>query len=113
MSQELLAYLPHYFLNIALELPIALLVLGRMCGWRRPVIACLIGNTMTHPSLFLLFPRLLPSIGAALLMGEVLALGVEWAIYWLIARPRVQALSLTASAAANLCSLMAGVAIFS
>ena len=112
MIQDVLAYLPHYGLNLLLELPIVLLVLGRSCGWRRSALACILGNTLTHPPLFLVFPRVLPSWGVALLVGEVLALTVEWAVYSIVARPKVAALALTASAAANLCSLTAGVAIF-
>jgi hypothetical protein len=66
-----------FVLALALELP--LIVLATAKGKRlRAAGASLIGNAVTHPALWFLWPRLLP-YGAALVVGELAAVILEGA----------------------------------
>ena len=57
-------------------------------------------------------PRLLAPGGPVLLLGELIALAAEAAVYAVVARPRELGRSLIASALANSLSYAAGLAIF-
>jgi hypothetical protein len=98
----LLRYLPYLGLTIAIELPLALLVLRRLPRWR-VALAALAGNLVTHPLLHFALPRVLDPAdrGRFILIGEVAVFVVETLLYLAIARPRPRRLAIAASAIAN------------
>lgn len=67
-----------FVLALALELP--LVALSSPKGLRlRAVGASLLGNALTHPTLWFVLPRIVPH-EAAVIVGEILAIGVEGAL---------------------------------
>lgn len=73
-----------FVLALALELP--LVGLAAPAGRRiRAIVGSLLGNALTHPALWFLWPRLMPAT-PALLVGEACAIGVEGAAIWAVAR---------------------------
>jgi hypothetical protein len=106
---DLPVYLPFYARNLLVEVPLVLLLLGRSCGWYRTTAVVVLANTLTHPTLYFVLPRLLPSLGVAFIAGEVLALVIEWALYDRVLHPEVRWMALTAAAGANLASLGVGI----
>lgn len=66
-----------FLLALALELPLIALAAPREHRVRA-TLASLLGNAVTHPLLWFVWPRLLP-YNAALILGEAFAIGVEGA----------------------------------
>lgn len=66
-----------FVLALALELPLVALAVPREHRVRA-TLASLLGNAVTHPLLWFVWPRMLP-YGAALIVGEACAIGVEGA----------------------------------
>ncbi len=90
-----------FVLALALELPIV--GFAAPAGRRaRALLGSLLGNALTHPALWFLWPRLLPAT-PALLVGEACAIGVEGAAIWLVARVSPRR-AVAIAAAANLYS---------
>lgn len=67
-----------FVLALALELPIVAFAAPREHR-QRATLASVLGNAVTHPALWFLWPRVLP-YGAAVLVGELFAIGVEGAL---------------------------------
>jgi hypothetical protein len=65
-----------FLLALALELPMVFFLAQHRRG--RAVLASLLGNAVTHPALWFVWPRLLP-YSAAVIVGELFAVGVEGA----------------------------------
>ena len=66
-----------FLLALALELPLVFLAAPREHRVRA-TFASLLGNALTHPALWFLWPRVLP-YGLAIVVGEVFAIAVEGA----------------------------------
>ncbi len=98
------------FFALALVLELPLVALASPAGKRaRSVIGALVGNALTHPLLWFVWPRLLPHL-PALLLGEACAVVVEaGAIHFIAKVPPRQALVI--SAAVNLYSWAVGEAL--
>ncbi|MBI2391760.1 MAG: hypothetical protein HYV09_19375 [Deltaproteobacteria bacterium] len=67
-----------FVLALTLELPVVALAVRRPQRLRAVMVAVL-GNAITHPALWFLWPRVMP-YGAALVVGELVAVGVEGAL---------------------------------
>jgi hypothetical protein len=75
-----------FLLALALELPMVALVSPRERRWWA-VLSSLVGNAITHPLLWFVWPRLLP-YGAAVITGELVAVAVEGALIAFAIRSR-------------------------
>lgn len=67
-----------FALALTLELPLVALAVPRPQRLRAVSVAVL-GNAITHPALWFLWPRIMP-YGAALIVGELVAVGAEGAL---------------------------------
>lgn len=101
-------YAAIFAINLALELPVAWLLLRRHAPGLSILAAGVAGNALTHPLLHFGFPRWLGHLGLAVLVGEIVALTVEAGLYALMLRPRPRSRALLASAGANFVSLGVG-----
>lgn len=93
-------YLAALGLTLVIEIPLALWVL-RGAGWRRILVAVLVGNLLTHPAIHFGLFRLGMSPPAFEAVAEALAFGVEAGIYWAVCRPPSAWDAVLASALAN------------
>lgn len=109
----ILAYLLVFALNLALEMPVALLVLrGRAEPWRI-IVACVAGNVLTHPTIHFALPHVLDPGARPLftIVAEGFVLLVESLVYLAVARPSSGVLALAAAAGSNLLSYAVGLLI--
>ena len=84
MSSYTSLWLASFALALLLELPLVALALPA-ASRARGVLASIVGNAVTHPLLWFVFPRVLP-LGAAVVVGELVAVVVEGSAIKLIAR---------------------------
>lgn len=92
--------------TLALEIPLAMAVYP---GQRlRMGATCAVATSVTNLGMNLVLVPVLGHPGAALLLGEGLALVGEALAYWAVARPRAWGPALTASGLANAASWTAG-----
>ncbi len=92
-----------FLLTLAIEIPIAVALLGR--GWRADLPIVLLANALTHPTLwFVLYPRF-DDYTTFLVVGEAMVFGFEGLLYTIITR---SARGVLASVAANTASVLAG-----
>lgn len=100
-------------LTLAIEVPVALLVLWRQ-GWRKVLQAALAANLLSHPAFHFLLPRALHPhpLGRFILAGELAVFVLEASIYVVWVRPRPWPLALAAAAAANAASFGIGLLLF-
>lgn len=108
MTAPFLVYLPSLLFTLAVELPLLALLLHRRCGWRKAVLAGLIGTGVMHPSLWYLWPHLFDSYRAYIITGELLVVAVEAVVLHLVAKPGSFATALGASALVNAASYIGG-----
>jgi hypothetical protein len=110
-----LRYALVFLLNMALEIPVALLVLRKACPAGRTLLACVIGNALTHPSIHFLLPLVLSTASRPLytVVAETFVLLTETVLYLAIAMPRPRVLAVAAAAGANLLTYVVGLIFFS
>jgi hypothetical protein len=70
-----------FALTCALELPVALWILGKEGPTWRRVAVILFANLATHPTVWFIIPELPISYEAQVVLAELWALGIEGAIY--------------------------------
>lgn len=100
------SYLTALAITLALEVPVvAALYPGQR---RRMALAAALATSATHLFMHFGLPRLLPSAGAVLLVGEIFATLAEAGVYAAASRPRSLGRGLVASALANSLSYAAG-----
>lgn len=99
------AALTAWLITLAAEVPIVALVYPQLRG--RMAIVCAITTSSTNLFMNLVLFRVLSPRGYVL-YGELGALVIEAAVYWLAARPRDPGRAIVASSAANLASYGAG-----
>jgi len=106
------AYLIGLALTLAVELPVALLVLRRQ-GLKKALLAGLIANLVSHPLLHFALPHLISPAarGQFILVGELGVFVLEALIYLAVVRPRPWALALAAAALSNAASYALGLLI--
>ena len=111
-----LLWLKGFMITQAVELPLAWWVLarhlrrkGRPVSTGRIIAGVVIGNMATHPFLWFVFPEFM-GYGLTLFFGELTAVLVEALLYRLIVGGSMT-VSLGASLAANLGSVLAGLLI--
>jgi hypothetical protein len=99
------AYLIGLALTLAVELPVALLVLRRQ-GKKRALLAGLLANLISHPLLHFALPLLVSPAarGQFILVGELAVFVFEALVYLAVARPRPWVLAVAAAALANAAS---------
>jgi hypothetical protein len=102
-------YLLALGLTLAVEVPLALLVLRRQ-GWKRVLPAALLANLISHPLLHFALPRVLSPADRVtfLLVGELGVFALEVIVYLLVVRPRPWLLAVGAAALANAASYALG-----
>jgi hypothetical protein len=114
-------YLPYLGLTLAIEVPIAALLLGRRCGWWRSVLGALVASGFTNPLLWYVWPlvisphqyvryaasgeTLVVLLETAILFGMVVRQG-RWS-----SRGRAWAVAFGVSLLANAASLGTGLVI--
>lgn len=103
-------YLLALAITLAVEVPVVALVYR---GQRvRMAAACVLATTTTHLAMHFLLPRALPRPGDFVLLGELLALGIEAGVYATVSRPREADRALMAAGLANALSYAAGLLVF-
>lgn len=111
-----MSVLPQYLLalgaTIAIETPIAWLMLRKVCPARRILLWAVLGNILTHVSMHFLLPHLGLSRVGWELAGEAQALAVEAVIYAIVIRPHTPWLAIATSAACNGVSYALGFLLF-
>ena len=108
MPAPFLVYLPSLVFTLAVELPLLALLLHKRCGWKKAVLAGLIGTGVMHPTLWYLWPHLFESHRVYIITGELLVVAVEALVIQLVARPGSFATALGASAVVNAASYVGG-----
>ncbi|MCB9740479.1 MAG: hypothetical protein H6747_14545 [Deltaproteobacteria bacterium] len=74
-------WLRAYLLTLALEVPLAALLLGRwLPSWPRRLGLCTLANTLTHPTLWFVLPRFSP-MALWLVLAEGWVFATEAAIF--------------------------------
>lgn len=104
------AYLVALGITLAVEIPVVAALYRGQRG--RMAITCALATSATHLFMHFGLPRLLSPGGSVVLVGEIIALLVEAAVYAAVARPREPGRALIASALANSLSYAAGLVIF-
>jgi len=107
-------YAAIFAVNLAIETIVCLLVLRKACSVKRSLLACAIGNAVTHPGIHFLLPLIVSAAEwpSFIVIAESIALIVEALVYLAIATPKPRTLALAASAGANLASFTAGLLLF-
>ncbi|MBW2736577.1 MAG: hypothetical protein JRH20_29670, partial [Deltaproteobacteria bacterium] len=102
-------YLAALALTLALELPVALLILRK--NRARVLLAGLVGNGLSHPALHFLLPMVIvpqAAPGPFILVGELSVFAFEALLYVAMVRPQPWTLAVVAAAAANALSFGVG-----
>jgi hypothetical protein len=102
-----------FSLTLVVELAVAVPLIGPPPRWLRRVAAVTLGQVLTHPSVWFLWPELGLPRATYLIVAEAWAVLGELLLYRLVFEAAPWSRLLAASAIANACSLAAGTFLLS
>lgn len=108
MPAPLHIYLPSLLFTLAVELPLLALLLHKRCGWKKAVLAGLLGTCAMHPLLWYVWPHVFETYWLYIITGELLVVAVEAVVIQLVAKPGSFWTALGVSGVVNAASYVGG-----
>jgi hypothetical protein len=104
-----LDFLFAFLLTNLVEMPVACAILRRKENVKRILAVVLLGNAITLPVVWFVFPALVAGYLPALILAEIFAFALEAAAYALAFKNTPKAMAVGAAIAANFASLLMGI----